>query len=124
MSILKDASSDSLHPFIIENIESGSVLLTDGWSGYNGIEEKGYKREIQIKSGESDEENLLPHIHTIVSLLKRWLLGTHQGAVEEKHLQAYLERVCVPVQPQKISAERASLLQAFGVGNADKDRHL
>ena len=91
MCILKDASSDSLHPFIIENIESGGKLLTDGWNGYNGIEKKGYEREIRIQSGGSDDENLLPHIHTIVSLLKRWLLGTHQGAVEEKHLQAYLD---------------------------------
>ena len=108
MCILQDASSDSLHPFITENIESGSNLLTDGWNGYSGIEEKGYNREIHIQSDESDDENLLPHIHTIVSLVKRWLLGTHQGAVEEKHLQAYLDEYVFRFNRRK-SAQRGLL---------------
>jgi len=108
MSILKDASSDSLHSFIIENIEEGSYLLTDGWRGYNGIEKKDYLREIYTQNGETNDENLLPHIHTIVSLLKRWLLGTHQGAVEEKHLQSYLDEYVFRFNRRK-SASRGLL---------------
>lgn len=91
LSIIPDASGDSLHSFITENIEKGSNLITDGWTGYSGIEKQDFTRQIHIQKGETDEEKLLPHIHTLISLLKRWLLGTHQGAVEPKHLQSYLD---------------------------------
>jgi len=91
MGIIDDASSNSIHPFVTENVEAGSTLITDGWNGYNGIEKKGFTRKIHVQKGEQDETKLLPHIHTIASLLKRWLLGTHQGAVEKQHLQSYLD---------------------------------
>jgi len=90
LSIIKDASKQSLHGFIKENIEAGSKLVTDDWTGYFGIEDEGYSREIYNQSKAESEDELLPHVHLIVSLLKRWLLGTHQGAVEKKHLQSYL----------------------------------
>ena len=108
MSIIDDASSASIHPFIIENIEKGSNLITDGWNGYNGIEKKGFARNVQVQKGETNEEKLLPHIHTIASLLKRWLLGTHQGAVEVKHLQAYLDEYVFRFNRRK-SAQRGLL---------------
>lgn len=108
MSIIPDASSASIHPFITENIEEGSTLITDGWRGYNGIEKYGYVRDISIQAYETDDESLLPHIHTIVSLLKRWLLGTHQGRVEEKHLQAYLDEYVFRFNRRK-SAQRGLL---------------
>jgi transposase-like protein len=91
MSIIDDASAKSLHPFIKDNIGSGSTLITDAWSGYSGIEECGYNREIYNQSKAQSPDGMLPHVHTIISLLKRWLLGTHQGAVKRTHLQAYLE---------------------------------
>jgi transposase-like protein len=91
VQIISNASGESLHSFITENIEKGSTLITDGWSGYSGIEEKGYVRNIHFQAGQKDEEKMLPHAHMIISLLKRWLLGTHQGAVEPKHLQSYLD---------------------------------
>ena len=89
--IIKDASKESLHSFIKENIESESKLITDDWPGYYGIENEGYSREIYNQSKAQGDDDLLPHVHLIISLLKRWLLGTHHGAVEEKHLQAYLD---------------------------------
>jgi len=91
ISIIKDASKESLHSFIKENIEADSKLITDDWSGYSGIEDEGYSREIYSQSKAVSDDELLPHVHLITSLLKRWLLGTHQGAVEKKHLQAYLD---------------------------------
>ena len=30
-------------------------------------------------------------VHRIASLLKRWILGTHQGSFSQEHLQSYLE---------------------------------
>jgi transposase-like protein/DNA-directed RNA polymerase subunit RPC12/RpoP len=91
LRIADDASSKSLHTFILDNIEVGSTLITDAWSGYSGIENNGYSREIYNQSKATSQEEMLPHVHTIISLLKRWLLGTHQGAVKRSHLQAYFE---------------------------------
>lgn len=108
MSIIEDASSASIHPFINENIEKSSTLITDAWSGYNGIEEQGYTRSIYVQKNEGDSENLLPHVHTVASLLKRWLLGTHQGRVEKKHLQAYLDEYVFRFNRRK-SAKRGLL---------------
>jgi len=87
---IPDASQTSLHGFIRENIEPGSVVHTDGWSGYSGLD--GYRHEVTIlrKRKESASE-LLPRVHQVVSLLKRWMLGTHQGAVSPKHLDYYLD---------------------------------
>jgi len=108
MSTIADASSKSLHGFITENIEVGSLLVTDDWNGFNGIEAKGYKRQIHIQKYTEDKEKMLPHVHTIVSLLKRWLLGTHQGAVDPKHLQAYLDEYVFRFNRRK-SAQRGLL---------------
>ena len=91
INVIADASAASLHGFITENIETGSTLITDDWNGFSGIEGKGYLRQIHIQKQATDEDKMLPHVHTIVSLLKRWLLGTHQGAVTPKYFQAYLD---------------------------------
>jgi transposase-like protein/Zn ribbon nucleic-acid-binding protein len=91
MNIINDATSGSLQGFIKGSIEPGAALITDGWCGYSGIEGEGYLREIFNQSNAESDKEMLPHVHMIVSLLKRWLLGTHQGAVRKKHLQAYLD---------------------------------
>jgi transposase-like protein len=108
LSVIDDASAKSLHPFIKENIEVGSTLVTDAWSGYSGIEDEGYKREIYNQSKAVLQEEMLPHVHTVISLLKRWLLGTHQGAVKRMHLQAYLEEYTFRFNRRK-SAKRGLL---------------
>jgi transposase-like protein len=90
-SVIGNASAESIHPFILGNIETGSALVTDAWRGFSGIENKGYSREIYNQSKAQTQDEMLPHVHTIMSLLKRWLLGTHQGAVRKQHLQQYLE---------------------------------
>ena len=87
-----DVSAESLHAFIEESVTPGAVIHTDGWKGYRGIAKKGYNHKVTILS-QSDEpaHKLLPRVHRVASLLKRWLLGTHQGAVSEKHLDYYLD---------------------------------
>ncbi len=87
-----DVSAESLHPFIEEFVAPGSVIHTDGWPGYSGIERKGYTHKVTVLS-KSDEpaHKLMPRVHRVASLLKRWLLGTHQGAVSDKHLEYYLD---------------------------------
>ena len=74
------------------SVDPGSTIHTDGWQGYAGIDKKGYGHEISLIRGRPKEANkLLPHVHRVASLLKRWLLGTHQGAVEPQHLPYYLD---------------------------------
>ena len=92
MRRVKDASAKHLHPFIEESVERGSVVHTDGWEGYTGLREKGYKHEVTVLSQrEESASDLLPRVHRVVSLLKRWLMGTHQGAVSHEHLAYYLD---------------------------------
>lgn len=92
MKPIQDVSSDSLHPFILDSIESGSTVHTDGWPGYKGIERHGYDREVSVLGGDrKSASRLLPRVHRVASLLKRWLLGTHQGAVSRAHLPYYLD---------------------------------
>jgi hypothetical protein len=77
MKLIDDASSQSLRLFIIDSIGKGSELITDGWLGFSGIEHEGYTRTIYNQSKAKKEDELLPHVHMVISLLKRWLLGTH-----------------------------------------------
>jgi transposase-like protein len=85
-----DVSADSLTPAVVENVEPGSEVRTDGWKGYNGLSSAGYKRLIVREDADAGESELL-HVHRVTSLLKRWLLGTHQGAVQPSHLEYYLD---------------------------------
>ena len=92
MRMIGDASADSLHPFVQDCIEPGSTIHTDGWQGDAGLEKKGYQREITVLRGRRKEASqLMPRVHRIASLLKRWFLGTHQGAVAHQHLPYYLD---------------------------------
>jgi transposase-like protein len=91
LRVIDDASASSIKPFVTDNIEKGSEVVTDGWSGYTFLDKSGYKRTIYVQSKAKSVGEMLPHVHLVISLVKRWLLGTHQGAVSEKHMQAYLE---------------------------------
>ena len=91
---LADASAASLHPFVTDFVEPGATVITDGWRGYYGLEKLGYTHDRRSQraaraSGE-DPGELLPAVHRVASLAKRWLLGTHQGSVNGAHLASYL----------------------------------
>ena len=91
MAVIKDASKKSLKKFITNNIEEGSTVITDGWKGYNGIDKKGYQHKIENETKVLDNEEILPNVHRIASLLKRWLLGTHQNYIGDGYLEYYLD---------------------------------
>lgn len=92
MQQIADASAPSLEAFIVENIETGSVVHTDGWAGYSGVPAKGFEHQVTVLKGKKESASeLLPQVHRVASLLKRWLLGTHQGAVSREHLDYYLD---------------------------------
>lgn len=94
MRRVADASAQSLHPFVLDSIEPGSVVRTDGWPAYAGLAKRGYTHEA-APQGRLDvpgaEEDLLPRVHQVVSLVKRWLMGTHHGAIHPEHLDYYLD---------------------------------
>lgn len=92
MRRIPDASAHSLVSFVEEAVESGSVVHTDGWLGYEPLQAHGYIHRVTFLRGkQKSPSELLPRVHRVVSLLKRWLLGTHQGAVSIEHLDGYLD---------------------------------
>jgi transposase-like protein len=94
MGILRDGSAASLHPFVTDNVEPGATVITDGWTGYRGLDRLGYTHQPRsqraARARGEDPGELLPGVHRVASLAKRWLLGTHQGSVEDAHLGSYL----------------------------------
>lgn len=92
MKRIPDASADSLMEFVKEAIEPGHTVHTDGWAGYDPLEGIGYGHDITFLKGKKESASeLMPRVHRIASLLKRWILGTHQGAVSHEHLEYYLD---------------------------------
>jgi len=87
-----DTSAASLLPAIEELIELGSVVATDGHAGYNGIVGAGFTHDRHSLYATGDPAHVaMPRVHRVASLLKRWLLGTHQGAVRPQQLDYYLD---------------------------------
>lgn len=92
LAVIPAASGPSLLGFVEQSVEPGSRVHTDDWKGYNGLAAKGYRHTVTniSRSGKLGHE-VLPRVHRVASLLKRWLLGTHQGAVRPLHLNYYLD---------------------------------
>ncbi|TRX58534.1 IS1595 family transposase, partial [Carboxylicivirga sp. M1479] len=88
---IQDASGKSLTEFIKKNIEPTSTVITDGWPSYSGLEKLGYIHKIQSAVVKEEDEKVLPNVHRIASLLKRWLLGTHQSYLNKNKLGYYLD---------------------------------
>ena len=90
LGVIPDASGASLESAIEEAVEPMATIRTDGWAGYSRLGELGYTHEV-IRQEAKLGDDLLPHCHLVASLLKRWLLGMHQGAVSREHLMYYLD---------------------------------
>jgi transposase-like protein len=108
--IIPDASQESLLPFIEENIEHESTVITDGWSGYAPLSKnKDYKHTVKVISGSGKQAHeLLPHVHLVDSLVKRWMNGTHQGKISAKHMEYYLDEYAFRFN-RKLSTHRGKL---------------
>jgi transposase-like protein len=88
LNVIKDASAESVLPVIRDNVEVRSTIITDGWKSYFSLKEEGYTHKVKIMS---QDKEALPHVHLIISLLKRWLTGTLQGGVSCTYLNYYLD---------------------------------
>jgi hypothetical protein len=90
--ISPDSSGVQLDQFVSDVASKDAVIRTDGWTGYNGLCEQGYLHERTVLSSSGDPAHVaMPGVHRVASLLKRWILGTHQGSVVPEHLQSYIE---------------------------------
>lgn len=87
-----DKSEKAALPFVLDAVAPGSVVRTDGSAAYRKLEEHGYQREKTVQLGADDPAHVtMPGVHRVAALLKRWLMGTHQGAVQPKQLDYYLD---------------------------------
>jgi transposase-like protein len=86
-----DHSGVSLQAAVEACVLPGSHVHTDGLASYNGLSALGYHHQVTRQSAAEVGEEPLPRVHRVVALLKRWLLGTHQGAIQPSHLDYYLD---------------------------------
>lgn len=91
LKMIPDASGSTLEKTVEEMIEKGSTVRTDGWRGYSKLEAKGYTHLVVPHQEDVIGADPTPMVHMIASLLKRWLLGTHQGGQQFSHLHYYLD---------------------------------
>ncbi len=107
---IPEASGEYLLQFINENIKQGSTIITDGWTGYSSLtNSEKYKHEIKVISESGKEAHeLLPHVHLVDSLVKRWINGTHQGSISPKYLSYYLDEFAFRFN-RKLSTYRGNL---------------
>ena len=89
---IPDLSRTSLHGFIKATVQPGALLLTDAWQGYTGMDGAGYgHKRVSIRASTENASELLPRVHRVAALVKRWLLATHQGGVRPEQLDYYLD---------------------------------
>ncbi len=92
LALVPDTSQQSLHDFCLDTIAPGSVVCTDGLPSYRGLEALGYEHQPTAITGTGSPAHVvMPRVHRVASLLKRWLLGTHQGGMQEHQLSFYLD---------------------------------
>ncbi len=91
LSVIKRASHACIVRALRTMVEPGSIIRTDKWMGYAGLPREGYRHVTMERQAAPDAENLTPLVHRVSSLLKRWLLNTHQGGVQDTHLPYYLD---------------------------------
>lgn len=91
LAVIPNATKKKLKQFLDGTLKPETTVSTDGWRGYLGIDRSGYAHVRLMADKDNKAHVILPRVHRVFSLVKRWLLATHQGAVSRKHLNAYLE---------------------------------
>ena len=87
-----DDSDECVVPFVQQSVEPGAQVRTDGSAAYRSLSELGYDHERTVMLGSDTPAHVaMAGVHRVASLVKRWILGTHHGAVQPEHLDAYLD---------------------------------
>ena len=95
MQVIPDAASVTLREFLLANVEPGALVISDGLNAYPTACGEHYRHKpFNVRASGLPAHVPLPGVHRVASLAKRWLLGTHQGAVEAGHAQAYFNEFC------------------------------
>jgi len=90
LQVIPDRKQETLEAFVLPNVQPGTEVRTDGWTGYDNLEKLGYRHKaVPVQGDQSKTDEHLPLIHIVFGNLDAWLLGTHHG-VSPKHLQGYL----------------------------------
>jgi transposase-like protein len=106
--VIPDASAESLEGFIKNTVEKNSAIITDGRRGYGRIKELGYIHKVSEKNIKGGDDHMLPNAHLVISLLKRWIMGTLQGSLSEQHMKYYLDEYTFRFN-RRASASRGKL---------------
>jgi len=106
--VIPDASAESLESFIENTVEKDSTIITDGWRGYSRVKELGYGHIVSEKKNTCADDQMLPNAHLVISLLKRWIMGTLQGSLSEQHMEYYLDEYTFRFN-RRTSASRGKL---------------
>lgn len=91
IQVIPDATLVSLNSALRKMVEPGSTVRTDGWRGYQGVVRNGYRHVVVKREPSTPGDNPTPLVHRVASLLKRWILGTHQGGIQHTRIQPYLD---------------------------------
>jgi hypothetical protein len=118
MGLLPDATKESITAWVQTYVAPKTAVHTDGWGGYNHLSALGYHHKVTVESRADVAAHIVfPRVHTVASLLKRWLLGTHQGGQQQRYLDRYHRRVRLPVQPPECTQPRAPVLSSARRGD-------
>jgi len=91
MRVIPDARAETIKQFLLDCVESGSTIVTDGHQSYPGATQGIYTHEAHaVKPSGKRAHTMVPAVHRVASLLKRWFLGNYQGSHHRDHLDAYL----------------------------------
>ena len=90
MEVIPDACGETISNFVLRNVEMGATIRSDGLPSYRNLSEIGYQHDRVIED-KKKPESMMPALHLVISLAKRWIIGTMQGRISEKHLPIYLD---------------------------------
>jgi transposase-like protein len=91
LAVADHPGTSQLVDFATTVIEPGSTIRTDGARTLRRLADLGYTHEFTLGYSAPDKASVLPGVHLVASLLKRWLIGTLHFRVEETHLPYYLD---------------------------------
>lgn len=106
LELIPSAEGKHLFKFISDTVEKGTSIITDGWSGYAQLSENGCEHIKQKQIIASNDEEILPNVHRIAALLKRWLLGTLKNYTGQDRLQKYLDEFSSRYNRHKSNSRR------------------
>ena len=113
MRRVANASADTLTEFVLDNVARGAEVHTDGWGGYNDIGRYRFAHVVTNISASGEHAHVvMPEVHRVASLLKRWLLGNPPGRRLPRPARLLPRRVQLPLQPPPIASPRPALLPA------------